>query len=145
MFEPSWRFCEVPEDVFSPLRRSMPIAVACAYSSITRIWLMMQIPSSAEEVEDKTLDWLFGLPSSSASSTAMVENKKAAVAEKQGENARGSSVSVDSEEPERHDQGYQANTVPGSSYLTSSYEGGLMTSNLNTPEKVGCMGCGTER
>ncbi|CAN0454479.1 unnamed protein product, partial [Hapterophycus canaliculatus] len=96
------------------------------------------IPSSAEEVEDKTLDWLFGLPSSSSSSSSPAPGKKQATVFAEGKQGGAAQVGVSVGGGERggHGAGCQANTVPGSSYLTSSYEGGLMTSNLNTPEKV---------
>lgn len=67
------------------------------------------MPSSPEEVQDKTLDWLFSLPSSSSTPKGSEESKEGAES---------------------------TYTNHGTSSLTSSYEGGLVTSGVNTPEKV---------
>eukprot|EP00752_Nemacystus_decipiens_P004125 g3774.t1 len=81
------------------------------------------IPSSPEEVQDKTLDWLFSLPSSSSSSSTPKRNTDRTV-------GGGKDVK------ESEEGGQPISTNHGASSLTSSYEGGLVTSGVNTPEKI---------
>ena len=86
----------------------------------------MQIPSSPEEVQDKTLDWLFSLPAASSSSSSPSTSE--------GNTAGNPGGSNDVDESE--EGGESTRTIHGTSSLTSSYEGGLVTSGVNTPEKV---------
>ncbi|CAN0442727.1 unnamed protein product [Pylaiella littoralis] len=106
------------------------------------------IPSSPEEVEDKTLDWLFGLPAST--STAVSGNNVVANKEKNtvegvaGDDAGGVVVASIIAEAGGKASGHAgavaagegAFNACGSPSLTSSYEGGLVTSGVNTPEKT---------
>lgn len=95
-----------------------------------------QIPSSPEEAQDKTLDWLYSLPSSSSSSSA--PRGKTARNPGEGEDldggVRGGGDAAAGEESK--EGGGSTYTIHGTSSLTSSYEGGLVTSGVNTPEKV---------
>ncbi|CAN0147427.1 unnamed protein product [Ectocarpus sp. 4 AP-2014] len=96
------------------------------------------IPSSPEEVQDKTLDWLYSLPpalqAGQEGAVGGVEERGAA-----GEEAVSAAAIVKEEEKEAGRRGSgTSNRCGGSSLsLTSSYEGGLVTSGLNSPEKVG--------
>jgi len=92
---------------------------------------LWQIPSSPEEIQDKTLDWLFSLPPLSSplpSSPALDEETTAAAGEGTGAAAVG--------------EGGNAieSSSSSSSSLTRDYEGGLVTSGVNTPEKVSGVG-----
>eukprot|EP00903_Cladosiphon_okamuranus_P010988 g10377.t1 len=98
------------------------------------------IPSSPEEVQDKTLDWLYSLPSPSSSSsssaakgnTPNARNPWAGKDLDEGVRAGGDAAAC----KERKEGGESAYTNHGTSSLTSSYEGGLVTSGVNTPEKI---------